>query len=125
MEYPDSCCLGKQEKDGYAPPHCLLRPKVYDELRKDKTFKFHRVLNQVHSFSCQLEFRDPLGKGSNIWNTKIVVIPFCKNMNLKKGFNFSSSNEDKEILKRYYIYQSSNVMRHEARKGYDLPIILG
>ena len=125
MEFPDSCCLGRQKSNGYAPPHCLLRPEVYHELRKDKIFSFKRVLNHVTEFSCDLQFLDPLSLGGCVWKAKVFLIPFSKYCGLKNGFNFTCNIDDKKILQEYCIYQSPAMVRRQALKGYDLSIVLG
>ena len=55
----------------------------------------------------------------------VVIVPFYEHCGFPKGFNFTSSHDDKKELKKYSLYQSSKTIDHLVRRQYDLSIILG
>ena len=97
---------------------------MYHELKKDLAFSFNRNLNQICSFSINLSFKDPLEIGSNVWKAMIVIVPFYKHSYFQKGFNFTSSRDDKKELKKYCLYQSPKMIACLFLHQYDLSIIL-
>ena len=40
LSYPDTCCLGQQNKKDFAPAHCVLHPDIWPKLRVHLIFIF-------------------------------------------------------------------------------------
>ena len=123
--YPDTCCLGKQKANHFAPAHCLLTPKLYHEFRKEGTYPFNERLKNIHEFTSHFDLCDPMINKVVRWKAFVQVIPYVGKLPFELGGNFMFKEEHRKILKEYNIYQKKSAVDKLAKKGFDLSILLG
>jgi len=105
-QFPDTCCLGQQEKNGFAPAHCLLTPSLYHSLRKEAMYPFKEgIVNMRNEFTTCFDMYDPMKDEVVQWKAFVQVIPYVDKLPFELGMNFKNSPEHKKVLKDYFIYQ--------------------
>ena len=125
IQFSDTCCLGQQEKNGFAPAHCLLTPSLYHSLRKEAVYPFTEFSDTSNEFTTSFDMYDPI-KGEVVqWKAFVQVIPYVDKLPFELGMNFQNSPEHKKVLKDYFIYHKKGVIENLSKKGYDLAILLG
>ena len=123
--YPDTCCLGRQIDKQFAPAHCLLTPKLYQDFKKEGTYPFNGRSDILHEYTSHFDLHDPMTNKVIQWKAFVQVIPYKGELPFELGDNFTFEEEHRKILKEYYIFQKKTVVDKLSKKAFDLCILLG